>query len=100
MEGISEIVERFEGKVMAIIGYEVDQVVHSGPQVGSTSSQNALGGFSCYPECEGNDTSIPIYNAYNHHYFSWLKGSDSEIFELESHRCTTMNHAFVEAARM
>ena len=79
-----EIVARFEGKVMAITGYEVDQVVHSGPQVGSTSSQNALGGFSCYPECEGNDTSIPIYNAYNHHYFSWLKGSDSEIYELES----------------
>ena len=28
-----EIVDRFKGKVMAITGYEVDQVTHSGPKV-------------------------------------------------------------------
>ena len=28
-----EIVARFKGKVMAITGYEVDQVTHSGPKV-------------------------------------------------------------------
>ena len=29
-----EIIERFKGKVMAITGYEVDQVTHDGPQIG------------------------------------------------------------------
>merc|ERR1719160_1677746 len=32
------LVKRFEGKVMAITGYEVDQVTHSGPQPGSTTT--------------------------------------------------------------
>ena len=50
-------------------GYEVDQVTHMGPQKGSTTSSGNLGGFSCYPDCEDGDKSVPIYNAYNHHYF-------------------------------
>ena len=38
---------RFAGKTMAVVGYEVDQVVVE----------------------EGkNDTSVPITHAYNHHY--------------------------------
>ena len=32
-----ELVQRFAGKVMAITGYEVDQVTHSGPQNGTTT---------------------------------------------------------------
>ena len=28
-----ELVKRFKGKVMAITGYEVDQVTHTGPKV-------------------------------------------------------------------
>ena len=40
-----------------------------GPQKGSTTSSENLGGFSCYPDCEDGDKSVPIYNAYNHHYF-------------------------------
>jgi len=79
-----EIVTRFKGKVMAITGYEVDQVTHTGPQFGSTTSGSALGGFSCFPDCGETDKSVPIYNAYNHHYFSWLTGSDSEIYELDN----------------
>ena len=39
-----DIVDRFEGKVMAITGYEVDQVMKT-------------------PD---GDKSVPIYNAYNH----------------------------------
>lgn len=31
------LVKRFAGKVMAITGYEVDQVTHSGPQTGTTT---------------------------------------------------------------
>ena len=26
---------------------------------------------------------MPIYNAYNHHYFSWLVGRDAELVELK-----------------
>ena len=29
-----EIVKRFKGKVMAITGYEIDQVTHNGPKLG------------------------------------------------------------------
>ena len=56
------LVERFKGgKIMAITGYEVDQVTHSGPQIGSTSTKKKLGGFACYPDCSETDTSIPSY---------------------------------------
>ena len=75
-----ELVDRFKGKIMAITGYEVDQVTHSGPQIGSTTDSKKLGGFSCYPDCSDTDTSIPLYNAYNHHYFSWLVGSNVDHF--------------------
>ena len=50
---------------------------------GSTTTSRALGGFSCYPDCGSEDKSVPIYNAYNHHYFSWLVGSDAKIYERE-----------------
>lgn len=29
------------------------------------------------------DKSVPIYNAYNHHYFGWLMGDHSEMFKLD-----------------
>ena len=74
-----ELVERFKGKVMAITGYEVDQVTHSGPQVNTTTQGDVLGGFACYPACDETDKSVPSYNAYNHHYFGWLAGADSEV---------------------
>ena len=32
-----EIVQRFKGKVMAITGYEVDQVTHTGPELGKVT---------------------------------------------------------------
>ena len=57
-----DIIERFEGKVMAITGYEVDQVMKT-------------------PD---GDKSVPIYNAYNHHYFGWLMGDHSEMFKLDA----------------
>jgi hypothetical protein len=56
-----ELVARFAGKTMAITGYEIDQVTHEGPQPGSTTSGDTLGGFACYPECNGTDKSVPIY---------------------------------------
>jgi len=76
-----ELVTRFDGKVMAITGYEIDVVTHMGPQPGSTTTDRKLGGFACYPECSGTDKSVPIYNAYNHHYFGWLVGKDAEVYD-------------------
>lgn len=46
---------------MAITGYEVDQVMKT-------------------PD---GDKSVPIYHAYNHHYFGWLMGDHSEMFKLD-----------------
>ena len=57
-----ELVKRFSGKTMAITGYEIDQVVHTGPEV-SVGAAGVLGGFSCYPSPCGHDDSVPIYNA-------------------------------------
>jgi hypothetical protein len=77
----ADLVARFKGKTMAITGYEIDQVTHTGLQPGSTTSKDGavLGGFSCFPDCEKTDTSVPIYHAYNHHYFSWLTGEGSVL---------------------
>ena len=56
------LVARFDGKVMAITGYEVDQVTHSAPH-NSSGTDGQLGGFACYPSCDASDRSVPIYNA-------------------------------------
>eukprot|EP00040_Diaphanoeca_grandis_P032470 m.196795 g.196795 ORF g.196795 m.196795 type:complete len:870 (+) comp32636_c0_seq1:40-2649(+) len=77
------LVERFKGKVMAITGYEVDQVTHTGPEE-SKGVGGVLGGFSCYPDCSATDKSVPIYHAYNHHYFGWLLGADAEIYDRDT----------------
>eukprot|EP00501_MAST-03F_sp_TOSAG23-6_P000551 GSMAST32.ASY1.ANO1.572.1 assembled CDS len=52
------LVERFKGKTMAIVGYEQDQVYHT-------------------PGKE--DTSVPIFFAYNHHYEAYLEGVHSTV---------------------
>ncbi len=36
------LIKRFAGKVMAITGYEIDQVTHSGPQPGSTTKASSV----------------------------------------------------------
>ena len=42
------LIERFKGKTMAITGYEIDQVTHTGKEAGSTTAPDGsiLGGFS------------------------------------------------------
>ena len=50
------IVDRFKGKMMAITGYEADQVFKT----------------------SNGDVSVPIYWAYNHHWFAWLLGDDAK----------------------
>eukprot|EP00036_Acanthoecidae_sp_10tr_P009085 CAMPEP_0182915416 /NCGR_PEP_ID=MMETSP0105_2-20130417/316_1 /TAXON_ID=81532 ORGANISM="Acanthoeca-like sp., Strain 10tr" /NCGR_SAMPLE_ID=MMETSP0105_2 /ASSEMBLY_ACC=CAM_ASM_000205 /LENGTH=863 /DNA_ID=CAMNT_0025052283 /DNA_START=14 /DNA_END=2605 /DNA_ORIENTATION=- len=84
-----ELIERFDGKVMAITGYEVDQVTHvltPEERNRSTTTDTNLGGFACYPACSESDKSVPMYNAYNHHYFGWLTGKDAEVYDLETPR--------------
>ena len=52
------LIARFDGKVMAITGYEIDQVVHPGPQPNtSTTGPDRLGGFACWPaaDCGGRE---------------------------------------------
>eukprot|EP01084_Bolivina_argentea_P258906 436666_1 len=57
------IVKRFAGKVIAITGYEQDQVMVLPPgQPGVNPSQ---------------DISVPINWAYNHHYMAWMTGNYS-----------------------
>jgi len=57
------IVQRFAGQVMAITGWESDQVIR---------------GVNGAP-----DMSIPITWAYNHHYGAYVNGRDSVLAEVE-----------------
>ena len=52
-----EIIEKFKGKTMAIVGYEADQVYKT----------------------ENGDISIPITHQYNHHYIAYMTGSNSKL---------------------
>ena len=54
------IVKRFRNKVIAIRGYEVDQV-------------------RTLPN--GTDVPVPITHAYNHHYCAWLVNSNDKVKE-------------------
>jgi len=56
----ADIVTKFAGKVIAITGYECDQVLRTAK----------------------GDESFPIYYAYNHHYFAWLTSDNAEFVRL------------------
>ena len=61
-----DIVERFEGKGMAIVGYEVDQVRKKGdPDVDGSILQE--------------DVSVPINVGYNHHHDAMFTGKHSHM---------------------
>ena len=47
-----------------------------------------LSGFACFPSCDGGgaDASVPSYNAYNHHYFSWIVGKHGEVYDAPDER--------------
>lgn len=72
------VVDRFKGKVMAITGYEMDQVMvtptgHPGEQ----------------PE---KDVSVPINWAYNHHYMAWMTGDHSRLQKVRASPEDPMAH--------
>ena len=58
-----EIVSRFNNKVMAITGYEMDQVI-------------------VYPN--KTEESIPCTWSYNHHYVAHLQGANSKMVKVKS----------------
>ena len=51
------VVDKFKGKVMAVVGYETDQVMRT----------------------DAGDVSVPITHAYNHHYCAYMSGAMSEM---------------------
>jgi hypothetical protein len=61
-------VKRFDGKVIAIQGYEQDQVMVT-----------PVGKPGVNPE---KDVSVPINWAYNHHYCAYMAGKHSERREI------------------
>ena len=56
-----DLVERFDDKTMAVVGYETDQVFKT----------------------PAGDQSVPITWAYNHHFVAYLQGKMSELRELD-----------------
>ena len=62
------IVKRFAGKVIAITGYEQDQVM-----------VEPVGQPGVNPE---QDVSVPINWAYNHHYMTWMVGAHGRMAEV------------------
>merc|ERR1711970_1247527 len=55
-----DLVARFAGKVLPVVGYETDQVMKT----------------------DKGDVSVPITWAYNHHYLAYLVGANAEIKEI------------------
>ena len=56
-----ELIQRFDGKVMAVTGMETDQVMKT----------------------KDGDVSVPITWAYNHHYGAYLNGKDSVLEKIK-----------------
>lgn len=73
-----EIVERFKGKVIAITGYEHDQVM-----------VDPVGQPGVNPD---RDVSVPINWAYNHHYMMWMTGEHSELKQVPADPNDHMAH--------
>ena len=63
-----DIIKRFAGKVIAITGYEQDQVM-----------VQPTGQPGVNPKL---DVSVPINWAYNHHYMTWMTGNYSEMRQI------------------
>ena len=77
-----EIVDRFDGKVMAIVGYEADQVM-----VQPTGKPGAD---------PTKDVSVPINWAYDHHYMAWMTGKHSEMTKVQCDRGDPESHGMTQ----
>ena len=56
------IVKRFDGKMIAIVGYEVNQV---------------------FRYSNGSETPVPITWAYNHHYEAYLRNDNTDFYQVD-----------------
>ena len=65
----AELVQRFDGKVMAVVGFEADQVRRKGDKDFDGSILK-------------EDVSVPINVAYNHHYGATLVGKGSKMTKM------------------
>eukprot|EP00117_Sycon_ciliatum_P029408 scpid52803/ scgid23424/ len=70
----AELVAKFKGKTMAIVGYEADQV----------------------RKTDGGEESMPIFWQYNHHYIAHMTGAKSTVKEVdeETFRASGANGAY------
>ena len=66
----TDIVSKFNNKVIAIVGYEQDQVM-----------VNPVGKPGLNPD---QDVSVPINWAYNHHYMCWMTGNFSTLRKVKT----------------
>mmetsp|Transcript_36428 Transcript_36428/g.67040 ORF Transcript_36428/g.67040 Transcript_36428/m.67040 type:complete len:907 (-) Transcript_36428:128-2848(-) len=73
-----QIVKRFAGKVIALTGYEQDQVMVT-----------PTGQPGVNPD---KDVSVPINWAYNHHYMAWMTGAHSELKRVPAAEGDPMAH--------
>ena len=62
----ADVIAKFKGKTMAIVGYEADQV----------------------RQTDQGDVSMPIFWQYNHHYEAYLSGAKSEMREVTKEEFT------------
>jgi len=74
----TDIVQRFDGKVMAITGVETDIV-----------RRNA----------DDNDVSVPCYEQYNHHYSNWMHGKGAMLLQKPHEMAASahMNHMAMDS---
>ena len=68
-----DIVDKFSGKIMAVVGYETDQVSTDEKKL---NSEDILKQVIRTPD---GDISVPIIHAYNHHYCAYMSGAMSEM---------------------
>jgi hypothetical protein len=81
-----EIVNKFKGKVIAITGYEADQVMvrdKNGnmlkPDDSTVETPACTRNPSACKHDPTKDVSVPFNWVYNHHYMAWMTGERSEM---------------------
>ena len=67
-----EIIDRYDGQGMAVVGFELDQVQRD------ASCDRCEAGGVCTP-CAKPDHSVPLTVVYNHHFESAMSGKKSEF---------------------
>lgn len=68
----ADVVKKFDGRTMAIVGFEVDQVQN--PTVSAAGGSAAPGSV---------DLSVPINVVYNHHFESTMKGKAAKFEKVQ-----------------